>query len=87
MATTLLDILARTSLYAEAAREGGVLLAIFGPIATLEIVHSLPWKYALAIWGVAVIMLVVGVELEILVRRKQRELAPIAREYPQEYYI
>jgi len=36
---------------------------------------------------VAVIMLVVGVELEILVRRKQRESAAIAREYPQEYYI
>jgi hypothetical protein len=87
MATTPRDILARTSLYAEAAREGGVLLAIFGPIATLEIAHSLPWKYALAIWGVAVVMLVVGVELEILVRRKQRESAPIAREYPQEYCI
>ena len=87
MATTPRDILARTSLYAEAAREGGVLLAIFGPIATLEIVHALPWKYALAIWVAAVVMLVVGVELEILVRRKQRESAPIAQEYPQEYYI
>src|SRR5579863_3553093 len=40
-----------------------------------------PQKYALAIWGVAVVMLVVGVELEILVRRQQRESAPIAREY------
>ena len=87
MATSPHDTLARTSLYAEAAREGGVLLAIFGPIATLEIVHSLPWKYALAMWGVAVVMLVVGVELEILVRRRQRELVPIGRENSQEYYI
>jgi hypothetical protein len=84
---TLEDTLGRTSLYAEVAREGAILLAIFGPIATLEIIHALPWKYALAIWGLAIIMLVLGVELEVHVRRKQRQLHPIQADFPQDYYI
>ncbi len=69
------------------AREGAVLLAIFGPIATLEIIHALPWKLALAIWGVAVVMLVLGVELEIRVRRKQRQLSLVQRDLSQDFYI
>ena len=87
MAATLEDTLGRTSLYAEVAREGAVLLAIFGPIATLEIIHELPWKLALAIWGVAVVMLVLGVELEIRVRRKQRQLAPVQPGFSQDFYL
>lgn len=87
MAATLEDTLGRTTLYAEVAREGAVLLAIFGPIATLEIIHALPWKLALAIWGVAVVMLVLGVELEIRVRRKQRQLSLIQRDISQDFYI
>ena len=87
MAATLHDTLARTSLYAEVSREGAVLLAIFGPIATLEIIHALPWKLALAIWGAAVVLLVVGVELEIRVRKKQRELESVHSTVSPDFYI
>jgi hypothetical protein len=87
VAATLEDTLSRTSLYAEVAREGAILLAIFGPIATLEIIHALPWKLALAIWGVAVVMLVLGVELEIRVRRKGRQLHPVQPDFSQDFYI
>jgi hypothetical protein len=87
VAANLEDTLARTSLYAEVAREGAVLLAIFGPIATLEIIHALPWKLTLAIWGVAAVMLVLGVELEIRVRKKERQLPPMQPEFSQDYYV
>ena len=68
------DTLTRASLYGELLREGAVLLAIFGPIATLEILRALPWKLALTIWSVAAVMLVTGVELEVRVRRQERDL-------------
>jgi hypothetical protein len=87
VAANLQDTLSRTSLYAEVSREGAVLLAIFGPIATLEITHALPWKVALAIWGTAVVLLISGVELEIRVRRKQREWEPVQSGHSQEFYI
>jgi hypothetical protein len=87
MPDNLRDTLARTSLYAEAAREAAILLAIFGPIATLEIVHTLPWKLALAIWGAAVVMLVLGIELETYVRRKERMLNPVQSDSFQDFQI
>ena len=61
-------------MYAEVLREGAVLLGIFGPIASLEILKSFPWKLALAVWTLAVVMLVVGVESEVRAKRKYREL-------------
>ena len=74
MASEVRDTFARVSLYAETLREGAILLGIFGPIASLEIIKSLPWKLALVIWGMAVVMLVIGVESEVRIRRKEREI-------------
>jgi hypothetical protein len=74
MANEVRDTFARVSLYAEVLREGAILLGIFGPIASLEIIKSLPWKLALAIWGMAVVMLVIGVESEVRIRRKERDI-------------
>ena len=87
MPASVQDTLSRTSLYAEASREGAVLLAIFGPIATLEIIHTLPWRLALAIWGVAVVLLILGVELEIRVRRESRKLHQAPADLSQSFYI
>ncbi len=70
MANEVRDTFARVSLYAEVLREGAILLGIFGPIASLEIIKSL----ALAIWGMAVVMLVIGVESEVRIRRKERDI-------------
>jgi hypothetical protein len=67
------DFLIRAGLYGETLREGGILLAIFGPIASLEIIRSLPVKLGLAIWSLAAVMLIVGVEFEVYVSRTQRE--------------
>ena len=79
MAREIRDTLKRASLYGESLREGAILLAIFGPIASLEIIRSLPWKLALAIWGLSVVMLVTGVEFEVQVKRKERELEEMSR--------
>ena len=74
MAKDIRDKLARSSLYAEVLREGAVLLGIFGPIASLEVLKSFPWKLALVTWSLAVVMLIVGVEAEVRAKRKYREL-------------
>jgi hypothetical protein len=73
------DTLKRASLYGEVLREGAILLAIFGPIASLEIIRSIPLKLALVIWGVSVVLLVTGVEFEVRVKRKERELENMRR--------
>jgi hypothetical protein len=67
------DFLIRAGLYGETLREGGILLAIFGPIASLEIIRSLPMKLGLAIWSLAAVMLIVSVEFEVYVSRTQCE--------------
>jgi hypothetical protein len=74
MSSRIESTLVRTSVYGELLREGAVLLAVFGPIASLEIIKAFPLKLALAIFGTAAIMLIVGVELEVHVRRTEREL-------------
>jgi hypothetical protein len=70
------DRLRRGTLYAEVLREGGVLLAIFGPIANFEIWHRFAWKPILALWGLAAVMLLSGVELDVRIKRLERERLP-----------
>ena len=69
----LRDGLVRSSLYGEVLREGGVLLAIFGPIVCIE-TKTLSVSLVLAILAVASIMLWRGVELEVKVKRVERNL-------------
>jgi hypothetical protein len=74
MKTISLDWLTRLSLYGETLREGAILLAIFGPIASLEIFKSLPTKLALVVWSIAAVLLYIGVEFEVHVSKKRRKL-------------
>ena len=73
MPSDIRDRFRRGSLYAEVLREGGVLLAIFGPIANFEIWHRFMWKPILALWGLAGVMLFSGVELDVRIKRLERK--------------
>jgi hypothetical protein len=73
MPSDIRDKLHRALLWAELAREGGILLAIFGPIATLEIWHELRWKPIVALSILAVIMLLYGVERDVQIQRLRRK--------------
>ncbi len=73
MASDIRDKLHRGLLWAELAREGGILLAIFGPIATFEIWHELRWKPIVALALLAVLMLLYGVERDVQIRQLRRK--------------
>jgi hypothetical protein len=62
----------RAGLYGESLREAGLLLAIFGPIASFEVIRALRLKLALAMWSVAAVMLILGVEAEVAATRRRR---------------
>lgn len=56
----------RAGLYGESLREAGLLLAIFGPIASFEVIRALPVKLALALWSSAALMLILKSRLKSL---------------------
>jgi hypothetical protein len=62
----------RAGLYGESLREAGLLLAIFGPIASFEVIRALPVKLALALWSSAALMLILGVEAEVAANRHRQ---------------
>ncbi len=62
----------RAGLYGESLREAGLLLAIFGPIASFEVIRALPLKLALAMWSIAAVLLILGVEAEVAATRDRK---------------
>jgi hypothetical protein len=68
------DRLVRSSHYADALREAGVLLAIFGPVSVAEIFKAISATTALVIWGASAAILVIGVEWDVIVERGRRKL-------------
>jgi hypothetical protein len=69
------DQLARSSLYAEALRETGILLAVFGPVSVAEIFKLISLRTALVIWAASAVTLLMGVEWKVSLERKKRKLA------------
>ena len=68
------DKLVRSSHWAEALREAGVLLAIFGPVSVAEIFKSISLTTAIAIWLVSGLGLLVGIEWNVDLERKKCRL-------------
>jgi len=68
------DRLVRSSHYADALREAGVLLAIFGPVSVAEIFKAISATTALVIWGAFAAILAIGVEWDVIVERGRRKL-------------
>ena len=68
------DRLVRYSHYAEALREAGVLLAIFGPVSIAEIFRAISALTALAIWSTSAIILVIGIKWGVNLERKRRRM-------------
>jgi hypothetical protein len=68
------DQLVRSSRLAEALREAGVLLAIFGPVSIAEIFKAVSLATALAIWGASAFGLLLGIEWDVNLERKKRKL-------------
>jgi hypothetical protein len=69
------DKLVRSRHWAEALREAGVLLAIFGPVSIAEIFKSISLTTAIAIWLASGLGLFVGIEWSVNLERKKRRLA------------
>ena len=68
----------RVGLYGESLREAALLLAVFGPIASFEVIKAVPVKLALALWSTAALMFILGVEAEVAANRhRQRGSATI----------
>ena len=65
----------RYGFYAEALREMGVLLAVFGPVSVAEIFKAITLRTAIAIWATSAVILVVGVDWAVRLERKRRRLA------------
>ena len=59
------DRLARFSRYAEAPREAGVLLAIFGPVSIALIFKSISLTATLVIWSASAVGLLIGIEWDV----------------------
>ncbi len=74
MPVDIRDKLVRSSHWAEALREAGVLLAIFGPVSVAEIFKSISLTTAIAIWLVSGLGLLVGIEWNVDLERKKRRL-------------
>ena len=69
------DQILRFSGYAEALREAGVLLAVFGPVSVAEIFKALSFRSALVIWAFSAVIFLMGVEWTVRLERKKRKLA------------
>jgi hypothetical protein len=74
MARDIRDQLVRSSRYAEALREAGVLLAVFGPVSVAEIFKAISITTALAIWAASALILWIGVERDVKLERGKRKL-------------
>jgi hypothetical protein len=68
------DQVVRFSRYAEALREAGVLLAIFGPVSIAEIFKSISLTAALVIWSASAVGLLIGIEWDVNLERRKRKL-------------
>jgi len=68
------DRLVRSSHYADALREAGILLAIFGPVSIAEIFRTISLAKALAVWAASAIGLLIGIEWDVYIERKKRRL-------------
>ena len=69
------DQVIRFSHYAEALREAGVLLVVFGPVSVAEIFRAVSLRAALVIWAASAVVLLIGVEWNVRLERKKRKLA------------
>ena len=68
------DQLVRSSRYAEALREAGILLAVFGPVSIAEIFKTISLGTALVIWAASALILWIGVERDVILERTKRKL-------------
>jgi hypothetical protein len=68
------DQLVRSSRFAEALREAGILLAIFGPVSIVEIFRTISLAKAIAVWGASALGLLIGIEWDVYIERKKRRL-------------
>jgi len=68
------DQLVRSSRYAEALREAGVLLAVFGPVSVAEIFKAISFTTALVIWAASAVILLTGVEWDVKLEHGKRKL-------------
>ena len=75
MASDLRDGIVRSTHFAAALREVGVLLVIFGPFSVTEIFHVVTIPVALAIWTASVVLLVLGVDWDVRIERRKRRLS------------
>ena len=75
MASDVRDQVIRFSHYAEALREAGVLLAVFGPVSVAEIFRAISLRTTLVIWIASAVILFMGVEWKVRLERKRRKLA------------
>jgi predicted membrane-bound spermidine synthase len=73
--TDIRDQVIRFSHYAEALREAGVLLAVFGPVSVAEIFRAISLPSTLVIWAASAIILLMGVEWNVRLERQKRKLA------------
>ena len=71
----LRDRIVRSSRCAEALREAGILLAVFGPVSIVEIFKTISLAKALTVWGSSALGLLIGIEWEVYIKRKKRTLA------------
>jgi hypothetical protein len=74
MAADIRDQLIRSSRHAEALREVGVLLAVFGPVSVAEIFRAVSFTTALVIWAASAVILLTGVEWDVKLEHKKRQL-------------
>jgi len=75
LASDVRDQVIRFSHYAEALREAGVLLAVFGPVSVAEIFRAISLRTTLVIWIASAVILFMGVEWKVRLERKRRKLA------------
>jgi len=69
------DQVVRSSHHAEALREAGVLLAVFGPVSVAEIFKAISVTTAVVIWAASALILLIGVEWDVKLERRKRTLA------------
>ena len=70
----LRDRIVRFSRWAEALREAGILLVIFGPVSIAEIFKTISLGKALAVWAASAVGLLIGIEWDVYIERKKRRL-------------
>jgi hypothetical protein len=70
----LRDRIVRFSRWAEALREAGILLVIFGPVSIAEIFKTISLAKALAVWAASAVGLLIGIEWDVYIERKKHRL-------------